>query len=138
EVVVDQYCRNHLLLANDLCLLPFLESVAKLPVAGIRLELHFIDSAEVGPIVSAYRQVLAAVYSGRSAEYSELIRDFVRRSPRPLGLVAYPRGVVGLRQSTLGEESCHELSRSGGDSPQKTGILDSVSVSLLHQADAAG
>lgn len=97
EVVVDQYCRNHLLLANDLCLLPFLESVAKLPVAGIRLELHFIDSAEVGPIVSAYRQVLDAVYSGRSAEYSELIRDFVRRSPRPLGLGAYPRGVVGLR-----------------------------------------
>jgi len=97
EVVIDQYCRNHFLLANDLCVLPFLESFAKLKVASLRLELHFTDSAEVGPIVSAYRRVLDAVYSGTMAEQSELIRDFVRQAPRPLGLGAYPRGVVGLR-----------------------------------------
>lgn len=97
EVIIDQHCRNHLLLANDLCTLPFLESFCKLGLAGLRLELQFMPTSMISGIVAAYRQVLDSLYSKDGQRVSELVTEFVQNSPRPLGLGGYPRGITGLR-----------------------------------------
>ncbi|MBO8125629.1 MAG: U32 family peptidase [Firmicutes bacterium] len=98
EIVIDQYCRNHILLANELCTLPFLASFSKLGLAGFRLELPFSTPKVVSKVVKAYRQALDLLYSGESAEVlKEQAKEFVGSYHKPLGLGAYPRGITGLR-----------------------------------------
>lgn len=97
EIIIDQYCRNHLLLANELCLLPFLDSFCRVGLAGLRLEMQFLNAQQVAEVVQGYRRALDAIYAGDNQRVSELARDFSQKSKRPLGLGAYPRGITGLR-----------------------------------------
>lgn len=96
----DQYCRNHLYLANDTCTLPYLGDFVRAGFSGLRIEGQLYDDALVGRLVAAYRtrldQAIAAEETGTplaalgGAEWA----DLAGASPRPLGLGAYTRGIT--------------------------------------------
>lgn len=61
-LLIDQYGRNHLFLAKDLCLLPMLSSFA--PLNRYRLECQHYDAPTTGTVTALYRQELDAIASG--------------------------------------------------------------------------
>ncbi len=57
-VEVDEDCRNHIFLSNELALLPFLRDFIRAGAAGFRLELRTYLPEEVGHVTSLYRKHL--------------------------------------------------------------------------------
>ncbi|UNC92798.1 peptidase U32 family protein [Candidatus Contubernalis alkaliaceticus] len=57
-VEVDEDCRNHVFLANELALLPFMKDFIPAGAAGFRLELRTYPPKEVGQVTSLYRKQL--------------------------------------------------------------------------------
>lgn len=57
-VEVDEDCRNHIFLANQLALLPFLQSFVQAGAASFCLELRTYTPEEVGRVTALYRKHL--------------------------------------------------------------------------------
>lgn len=56
QVEIDQYRRTHLLMSQQLCLLPYLPFLLAQHPASLRLELQFTDARETGRLVEVYRR----------------------------------------------------------------------------------
>ncbi|HHW14990.1 MAG TPA: U32 family peptidase [Firmicutes bacterium] len=92
---VDQSCRNHLYLANDLCMLPFLADFVRAGFAGLRIEGQLYDEPTLRRLVALYRGHLDRVLAEPAARLPEdEWNSLVAVSPRPLGWGAYRRGVA--------------------------------------------
>jgi putative protease len=92
----DQYCRNHVYLANDLGALPYLSDFVAAGFSGLRLEGQLYPEETLGRQVTLYRRHLDRLRDhpaeGRLPE--EDWAELVSVSPRPLGLGAYRRGAA--------------------------------------------
>lgn len=56
RVGIDQYCRNHIFLEAELCLLPYLKGILRLPLSCIRIEGRLYSSGQISTIVGLYRK----------------------------------------------------------------------------------
>ncbi len=79
-VKLDQHCRNHILLARDLCLAGRLAPLAAAGVGCFRIEGQHYAPAQVGAVVAVYRREL----DGSTDAAGE--PDVAAFAPRPLGV----------------------------------------------------
>ncbi|MDR7868708.1 MAG: U32 family peptidase [Sporomusaceae bacterium] len=75
-VKVDQYCRNHVLFARDLCLAGRLAPLAAVGVGAFRIEGQHYDAGHVGEVVAAYRRELDRAAAPEAPAFA----------PRPVGI----------------------------------------------------
>ena len=64
RIQIDQYCRNHILFARDLCLLPHLAALAGAGIAHFRVEAQYYNAEQVGLVTRMYRQELEKIQTG--------------------------------------------------------------------------
>jgi putative protease len=102
-IEVDQYCRNHLMFASDLCVLPYLNSFLMTDVEVFRIEAQYYEDDLVGTVVNQYRRRMDLLMENPSVfcplpetEWNNL----VEKSPKGLSLCAYSQNVTHSR-STL-------------------------------------
>lgn len=91
SIRIDQFDRNHIYFAKELCLYPYL---AKLNgVASYRIEAQDYSQEHTARVVAIYRAALDALADGQEF-YSEDTLNELRKGPRELGL-----GTFRFRQS---------------------------------------
>ncbi|KYZ75513.1 peptidase U32 [Anaerosporomusa subterranea] len=85
-IKIDQYCRNHLLFAKDLCLLPYLQSLAG--ISRYRIEGQHYTAPQVGLITAIYRQELDQCASQQEDYHFDqaLLDKLAAIGPRELGI----------------------------------------------------
>ncbi len=85
----DQYCRNHVLFAKDLCLLPYL-GLLRGSIACYRIEGQHYTPEHVGLVTGIYRHVLDRLAEGQEFSFDTgLIDKIAAASPRKLGIGVY-------------------------------------------------
>ncbi len=70
-VEIDFDCRNHLFLAHELALLPYLEAVASAGFQSLRLEIPTYNPQEVQEVVALYRKNLDQLATDPSYRFSK-------------------------------------------------------------------
>jgi len=95
-LMIDQYCRNHLLLPFDVCLLPLLARAIDAGVHVLRIEGQYYEAEHLKNMVGLYRREI-----DRIAEHKDLpplsesdYKKLIEISPRPFGMGAYARGAL--------------------------------------------
>ncbi|MDR3590330.1 MAG: U32 family peptidase [Negativicutes bacterium] len=89
-VKIDQYCRNHVLLTNDLCLLPHLAALYAGGISHYRIEGQHYSAALVGEVTAVYRRELDRLAGGSGTDFDPaLLTALAAGSPRELGIGAY-------------------------------------------------
>lgn len=87
---IDQYGRNHLYFAKDLCLYPYLAKFNGL--ASYRIEAQDYTPELTGRVTKLYREALDALAAGKSAEEAfdhTAFEEVERLSPREWGIGTY-------------------------------------------------
>lgn len=87
---IDQYGRNHLYFAKDLCLYPYLSKFNGL--ASYRIEAQDYTPELTGRVTKLYREALDALATGKSAEEAfdhAAFEEVERLSPREWGIGTY-------------------------------------------------
>ena len=87
---IDQYGRNHLYFAKDLCLYPYLAKFNGL--ASYRIEAQDYSPKLTGRVTKLYREALDALAAGKSAEEAfdhEAFEQVQKMSPRAWGIGTY-------------------------------------------------
>ncbi|WP_337373716.1 peptidase U32 family protein [Mitsuokella jalaludinii] len=87
---IDQYGRNHLYFAKDLCLYPYLAKFNEL--ASYRIEAQDYTPELTGRVTKLYREALDALAAGKSAEEAfdhAAFEEVERLSPREWGIGTY-------------------------------------------------
>lgn len=87
---IDQYGRNHLYFAKDLCLYPYLAKFNGL--ASYRIEAQDYTPKLTGRVTKLYREALDALAAGKSAEEAfdhAAFEEVERLSPREWGIGTY-------------------------------------------------
>ena len=87
---IDQYGRNHLYFAKDLCLYPYLAKFNGL--ASYRIEAQDYSPELTGRVTKLYREALDALAAGKSAEEAfdhEAFEQVQNMSPREWGIGTY-------------------------------------------------
>ncbi len=87
---IDQYGRNHLYFAKDLCLYPYLAKFNGL--ASYRIEAQDYSPKLTGRVTKLYREALDALAAGKSAEEAfnhEAFEQVQNMSPRAWGIGTY-------------------------------------------------
>ena len=84
---MDQYGRNHILFAKDLCLAPYLEKFNGL--ASYRIEAQDYTAALTGQLTRFYRQALDNLAAGHPRCDTEELHQLEQQSPRAFGIGAY-------------------------------------------------
>lgn len=87
---IDQYGRNHLYFAKDLCLYPYLAKFNGL--ASYRIEAQDYTPELTGRVTKLYREALDALATGKSAEEAfdhAAFEEVERLSPREWGIGTY-------------------------------------------------
>lgn len=87
---IDQYGRNHLYFAKDLCLYPYLAKFNGL--ASYRIEAQDYTPELTGRVTKLYREALDALAAGKSAEEAfdhAAFEEVERLSPREWGIGTY-------------------------------------------------
>lgn len=85
-IMIDQYCRSHILFAKDLCLLPHLASLSV--VSNFRIEGQHYTAEQLAVITKAYRYELDKLKTMRQ-DYkyeSDQLDKISAVSPRELGI----------------------------------------------------
>ncbi len=101
-IEVDQYCRNHIFFASDLCALPYLYSFMNSKVAAFRIEAQYYNDDFVGTIVRLYRNRLDILSSPDSKDTGlplDIWNELTERSPRKLNLGAYKQDVFNSQNT---------------------------------------
>ncbi|MCC6326041.1 MAG: U32 family peptidase [Candidatus Brocadia sp.] len=96
-IEIDQYCRNHLLLARDICLLPYLQSFIQTGVKVLRIEAQYYEDSLVKTLVSLYHKYLSiyAEYPDISLPIQESEWDtLTENSPREFNLGGYGQDIT--------------------------------------------
>ncbi|MBP2635758.1 MAG: Peptidase family [Firmicutes bacterium] len=90
DLVIDQYCRNHILFAKDLCLLPHLPALLYAGITHYRIEGQHYTPELVGKITALYRAELDKLTTGKTYTFDKTCLDkLAADSPRPLGIGAF-------------------------------------------------
>ncbi|MDF2569424.1 MAG: Peptidase family [Sporomusa sp.] len=90
EIKIDQYCRNHILFAKDLCLLPHLPALISAGISHYRIEGQCYTPELVGLITATYREELDKLASNDKYIFDKkLIEKLAAASPRELGIGAF-------------------------------------------------
>lgn len=84
---VDQYSRNHIYFAKDLCLYPYLEKFKG--VASWRVEAQTYDEELTGTVTKLYRQALDRLLEGSTEFSKEDLYSISAVSPREFGVGSY-------------------------------------------------
>ena len=84
---VDQFGRNHILFAKDLCLYPCLEKFRGL--SSWRIEAQDYTPELTGFITGAYREAIDRIARGESASAPGTLAEIEKKSPRALGVGAF-------------------------------------------------
>ena len=84
---VDQYGRNHIYFAKDLCLYPYLEKFRG--VASWRIEAQTYGHELTGKVTSLYRQALDRLLEGATEFSKEDLASIAEASPRKFGVGSY-------------------------------------------------
>lgn len=87
---IDQYGRNHLYFAKDLCLYPYLAKFNGL--ASYRIEAQDYSPELTGRVTKLYREALDALAAGKSQEEAfdhEAFEQVQKMSPRAWGIGTY-------------------------------------------------
>lgn len=82
---IDQFDRNHIYFAKDLCLYPYLKKFNG--IASYRIEAQDYTPEFTGKVTKIYREALDALADGQEMNPSGL--DELRQGPRDLGLGTY-------------------------------------------------
>ncbi|TVL98602.1 MAG: peptidase U32 [Candidatus Brocadia sp. WS118] len=97
SIEIDQYCRNHLLLARDICLLPYLYSFVQTGVKVLRIEAQYYEDSLVKTLVSLYHKYLTLLqeYPHLSLPIQESDWDkLTEESPRDFNLGSYAHDIT--------------------------------------------
>lgn len=95
-IKIDQYGKNHILFAKDICLLPNLYSLAKAKLKYFRIEGQFYNSDQLAIITSAYRQELDNIVA-KNSEYT--LNESLIASIEEVGVREIGSSVFKHRQS---------------------------------------
>ena len=82
---IDQFDRNHIYFAKDLCLYPYLAKFNG--IASYRIEAQDYTPEFTGKVTKIYREALDALANGQEIDQSRL--DELKQGPRELGLGTY-------------------------------------------------
>lgn len=96
-IELDQYCRTHLLLARDICVLPYLHSFVQTGVKVLRIEAQYYEDSLVKTLVSMYHKYLSiyAEHPNISLPIQESEWDILtENSPREFNLGGYVQDVT--------------------------------------------
>ena len=80
---MDQYGRIHILFANDLCLLPYIDKFKGVDTWRIEAQDYTPELTE--SVTRIYRDVI----DGKTVDLDETLAELKKASPRPLGIGAY-------------------------------------------------
>lgn len=95
DIMIDQFCRSHILFANDLCLLGHLAPLITGGISHYRIEGQHYPPEQVGRLTAAYRRRLDKLAAGEEPETPSAVDDdIIASASRPLGI-----GVFRYRQS---------------------------------------
>ena len=87
DLMIDQYCRSHILFANDLCLLANLAPLYAGGISNLRIEGQHYRPELVGQLTAAYRRQLDLLAARPDREPETPALDaIIANSPRPLGV----------------------------------------------------
>ena len=84
---IDQFGRNHLYFAKDLCLYPYLEKFSG--IASYRIEAQDYAPELVALVTKTYRAALDALSRGENAFDEAALSALAEKSPRALGVGVY-------------------------------------------------
>ena len=87
SIRIDQFGRNHLYFAKDLCLYPYLEKFNG--IASYRIEAQDYAPALVALVTKTYREALDALSRGEKAFDESALAALAEKSPRAFGLGIY-------------------------------------------------
>ena len=87
SIRIDQFGRNHLYFAKDLCLYPYLEKFNG--IASYRIEAQDYTPALVALVTKTYRTALDALSRGEKAFDKAALDALAAKSPRAFGLGIY-------------------------------------------------
>ena len=90
SIRIDQFGRNHIYFAKDLCLYPYLAKFNG--IASYRIEAQDYTPEFTGKVTKIYREALDALAAGQEFDQSKL--DELKQGPRELGI-----GTFRFRQS---------------------------------------
>jgi putative protease len=95
-LMIDQYCRNHVMLPFDVCLLPALRNAVVDGVDALRIEGQYYEPAHLKNIVRLYRREIDRIARGKDvpAPSESDCEELIEKSPRPFGMGAYAKGVL--------------------------------------------
>ena len=96
-IEIDQYCRNHLLLARDICVLPYLHAFGHTGVKVFRIEAQYYEDNLVETLVSMYYKYLNILheYPYLSLPMQESDWDkLAEESPRGFNLGGYTQDII--------------------------------------------
>ncbi|MDD6133261.1 MAG: U32 family peptidase [Selenomonadaceae bacterium] len=85
SIRIDQFGRNHIYFAKDLCLYPYLAKFNG--IASYRIEAQDYTPEFTGKVTKLYREALDALASGQEIDQSRLAE--LKQGPRELGLGTY-------------------------------------------------
>lgn len=92
-IKTDQYCRNHVLFAKDLCLLQYLGSFSGL-ITQYRIEGQHYTPEHVGLVTAIYRQELDRLATDQTSLFDTgLLEKIAANSPRKLGIGVFSHRV---------------------------------------------
>ncbi|MDR3564012.1 MAG: U32 family peptidase [Negativicutes bacterium] len=89
-VKIDQYCRNHILFANDLCLLPHLAALHSGGVSHYRIEGQHYNPSHVGELTATYRRELDRLAAHPADPFDPTqLAAIIKNAPSQLGSGAF-------------------------------------------------
>lgn len=91
SIRIDQFGRNHIYFAKDLCFYPYLTKFNG--IASYRIEAQDYSPEFTGTVTKVYRTALDKLENGESA-FNEADFNLLKQGPRELGV-----GVYRFRQS---------------------------------------
>lgn len=90
DIKIDQYCRNHILFAKDLCLLPHLPALLAAGISQFRIEGQHYTPELAARITAIYRHELDKLATGNNDAFDKTLIDrLAADSPRKLGVGAF-------------------------------------------------
>ncbi|CQR74270.1 putative protease YhbU precursor [Sporomusa ovata DSM 2662] len=90
DIAIDQYCRNHILFAKDLCLLPHLPALMNAGINHYRIEGQHYTPELIGLITTLYRTELDKLAAGDNYTFDKTcMNKLTDASPRSLGIGAF-------------------------------------------------
>ncbi|MCF6148695.1 MAG: U32 family peptidase [Candidatus Kuenenia sp.] len=96
-IETDQYCRNHILLARDICVLPYLHSFVKTKVKILRIEAQFYETAFTKIAVGLYRKYLDILLEHPKLSMPVSEKDWdalLKNSPRECNPGSYVKDIT--------------------------------------------